>query len=132
MQSGKYTYSVGVFSKYAEALKHLNTVKKRGFPTAMITAYNNGKSVSTKQAREIEKQDNSIYRVTIAGYETLPADAITVIRSNTSRDIAKANVNGVMKYVIGPFTGKNQAEALATALMAQNITGVEIEKLENK
>ncbi len=69
---------------------------------------------------------------TIAGYETLPADAITVIRSNTSRDIAKANVNGVMKYVIGPFTGKNQAEALATALMAQNITGVEIEKLENK
>jgi hypothetical protein len=132
VQSGKYTYSVGVFSKYAEALKHLNTVKKRGFPTAMITAYNNGKSVSTKQAREIEKQDNSIYRVTIAGYETLPADAITVIRSNTSRDIAKANVNGVMKYVIGPFTGKNQAEALATALMAQNITGVEIEKLENK
>lgn len=132
VQSGKYTYSVGVFSTYAEALKHLNTVKKKGFPTAMITAYNNGKSVSTKQARVIEKQDNSIYRVTIAGYETLPADAITAIRANTSRDIAKANVNGVMKYVIGPFTNKNQAEALATALMAQNVTGVEIEKLENK
>ena len=132
VQSGKYTYSVGVFSTYAEALKHLNTVKKKGFPTAMITAYNNGKSVSTKQARVIEKQDNSIYRVTIAGYETLPADAINAIRANTSRDIAKANVNGVMKYVIGPFTSKNQAEALATALMAQNVTGVEIEKLENK
>ena len=132
VQSGKYTYSVGVFTTYAEALKNLNTVKKKGFPTAMITAYNNGKSVSTKQAREIEKQDNSIYRVTIAGYETLPADAITAIRANTSRDIAKANVNGVMKYVIGPFTNKNQAETLATALMAQNITGVEIEKLENK
>lgn len=131
VQSGKYTYSVGVFTTYAEAQKHMGTVKKK-FPTAMITAYNNGKSVSTKQAREIEKQDNSIYRVTIAGYETLPADAITAIKANTSRDIAKANINGVMKYVIGPFTSKNQAEKLATALMAQNITGVEIEKLENK
>lgn len=131
VQSGKYTYSVGAFTTYAEAQKHMGTVKKK-FPTAMITAYNNGKSVSTKQAREIEKQDNSIYRITIAGYETLPADAITAIRANTSRDIAKANVNGVMKYVIGPFTSKNQAEVLATALMAQNISGVEIEKLENK
>ncbi len=127
-----YTYSVGIFNKYAEAQKNLATVKKKGFPTAMITAYNNGKSISTKQARELEKQDNSIYRVTIGGYETLPSDAITVIRENTSRDIAKANVNGVMKYVIGPFTGKAQAEALATALMAKKITGVEIEKLENK
>ena len=127
-----YTYSVGIFNKYAEAQKALATVKKKGFPTAMITAYNNGKSISTKQARELEKQDNSIYRVTIGGYETLPADAISVIRTNTSRDIAKANVNGIMKYVIGPFTNKTQADALASALMAQNITGVEVEKLENK
>ena len=58
--------------------------------------------------------------------------SLTVIRANTSRDIAKANINGVMKYVIGPFTNKTQAETLATALMAQNVTGVEIEKLENK
>ena len=98
----------------------------------MITAYNNGKSVSTKQARTIEQQDNSIYRVTIGGYDTLPQDALTVIRANTNRDIAKANINGIMKFVIGPFTNKTQAEALATALMAQNITGVDIEKLENK
>ena len=132
VQSGKYTYSVGIFHTYAEALKYLNTVKKNGFPSAMITAYNNGKSVNTKQARTIEQQDNSIYRVTIGGYDTLPQDALTVIRANTNRDIAKANINGIMKFVIGPFTNKTQAEALATALMAQNITGVDIEKLENK
>ena len=132
VQSGKYTYSVGIFHTYAEALKHLYTVKKNGFPTALITAYNNGKSLSTKQARVLEQQDNSIYRVTIAGYDALPSDAIATIRANTSRDIAKANVNGIMKYVIGPFTNKTQAETLATALMAQNITGVEIEKIENK
>lgn len=132
LPSGKYTYSVGIFHTYAEAQKNLATVKKKGFPTALITAYNNGKSVSTKQARTLEQQDNSIYRVTIGGYDALPQDALTVIRANTSRDIAKANINGIMKYVIGPFTNKTQAEALATALMAQNITGVEIEKLENK
>ena len=132
LSSGKYTYSVGIFHTYAEAQKNLAKVKKNGFPTAMITAYNNGKSVSTKQARTIEQQDNSIYRVTIAGYDALPADAITVIRANTNRDIAKANINGIMKFVIGPFSNKSQAETLATALMAQNVTGVEIEKLENK
>ena len=132
LPSGKYTYSVGIFHTYAEAQKNLATVKKKGFPTALITAYNNGKSVSTKQARTMEQQDNSIYRVTIGGYDALPQDAITVIRANTSRDIAKANINGIMKYVIGPFTNKAQAETLATALMAQNVTGVEIEKLENK
>lgn len=132
LSSGKYTYSVGIFHTYAEAQKNLAKVKKNGFPTAMITAYNNGKSVSTKQARTIEQQDNSIYRVTIGGYDTLPQDALTVIRANTNRDIAKANINGIMKFVIGPFTNKTQAEALATALMAQNITGVDIEKLENK
>ena len=132
LPSGKYTYSVGIFHTYAEAQKNLATVKKKGFPTALITAYNNGKSVSTKQARTIEQQDNSIYRVTIAGYDALPSDAITVIRANTNRDIAKANINGIMKFVIGPFTNKSQAEVLATALMAQNVIGVEIEKLENK
>lgn len=131
VQSG-YTYSVGVFRTHAEAIKHLNTVRKRGFPTALITAYNNGSSVPMRKARELEKQDNSIYRVTISGYETLPGEAISIIKANTNRDIAKANVNGIMKYVIGPFTNKSQAEALSLALMSQNVTGVEIEKIESK
>lgn len=132
VSSGKYTYSVGVFHTYAEALKNLNTVRRKGFPTAMITAYNDGKSVGTKNARIIEKQDNSIYRVTIGGYDVLPAEALAAIRENTSRDIAKANINGVMKYVIGPFANKSQADALANALLARQVSGVEIEKLENK
>lgn len=132
VQSGKYTYSVGVFRTYAEALKNLNKVRKNGFPTALITAYNNGKSITVKNAKVLEKQDNSIYRVIIGGYETLPAEALAVIRESTSRDIAKANINGSMKYVIGPFASKSQAENLANALIAKQVSGVEIEKLENK
>ena len=130
--SGKYTYSAGVFHTYAEALKNLNTVKKKGFPSAMITAYNKGKSITTKAARVLEKQDNSIYRVTIGGYDSLPPEAVETIRNSTNKDIAKVAVDGVMKYVVGPFGNKNEAEALSNSLKARGVSGVEVQKLENK
>lgn len=130
LESGKYTYSAGLFFTYAEALKNLNTVRKRGFPTALITAYNNGKSLSTKNARVLEKQDNSIYRVTIAGYDALPAEVLAVIREKTNKDIAKSVINGVMKFVIGPFSLKMQAEELAGALTAKQINNVEVDKVD--
>ena len=130
--SGKYTYSAGVFHTYAEALKNLNTVRKKGFPSAMITAYNKGKSITTKAARVLEKQDNSIYRVTIAGYDSLPSEAVETIRSSTNKDIAKVAVDGVMKYVVGPFGNKNEAEALANSLKTRGVSSVEVQKLENK
>ncbi len=131
LASGKYTYSAGLFYSYAEALKSLNIVRKKGFPSAMITAYNNGKSLSTKNAKELEQKNNNIYRVTIGGYDVLPAEALAVIREKTTRDIAKAAINGVMKYVIGPFGSKAQADELAAALTAKQITAVEVEKLGN-
>lgn len=131
LSGGRYTYSAGLFYSYAEALKNLNTVRKKGFPTALITAYNNGKSISTKSARELEAKNASIYRVTIAGYDTLPAEALAVIRETTTRDIAKAAINGVMKFVIGPFDSKAQAEELASALTARQVTSVEVEKVGN-
>lgn len=131
LSGGRYTYSAGLFYSYAEALKNLNTVRKKGFPTALITAYNNGKSISTKSARELEAKNANIYRVTIAGYDTLPAEALAVIRETTTRDIAKAAINGVMKFVIGPFDSKAQAEELASALTASQVTSVEVEKVGN-
>lgn len=131
LSGGRYTYSAGLFYSYAEALKNLNTVRKKGFPTALITAYNNGKSISTKSARELEAKNANIYRVTIAGYDTLPAEALAVIRETTTRDIAKASINGVMKFVIGPFDSKAQAEELASALTARQVTSVEVEKVGN-
>ncbi len=130
--SGKYTYSAGVFHTYAEALKNLNTVRRKGFSSAMITAYNKGKSITTKAARALEKQDNSIYRVTIAGYDSLPPEAVETIRNTTTKDIAKVAIEGIMKYVIGPFGNKNEAEALANSLKGRQVSGVEVEKLENK
>lgn len=132
LPSGKYTYSAGLFHSYAEALKNLNTVKKKGFPTAIITAYNNGKSIPTKSARALEAKNNNIYRVTIGGYDVLPAEALAIIREATTKDIAKASINGTMKYVIGPFSTKAQADALANALIVKQISSVEVEKIGNQ
>ena len=98
----------------------------------MITAYNKGKSITTKAARVLEKQDNSIYRVTIGGYDSLPPEAVETIRNSTNKDIAKVAVDGVMKYVVGPFGNKNEAEALSNSLKARGVSGVEVQKLENK
>ncbi len=54
--SGKYFYSAGVFSSYSDAQKSLNTVKQKGFKTAIVTAYKRGKSIPIKEARVLEKK----------------------------------------------------------------------------
>lgn len=41
----QYTYSVGVFYTYADALAELNTVRSLGFPDAHIVAYRDGRQV---------------------------------------------------------------------------------------
>lgn len=56
--SGKYLHTVGIFKTYAEAAAALGKVKKNGFPQAFIIAYNNGKSLSVKQARILESNIN--------------------------------------------------------------------------
>ena len=52
--SGKYLYAAGLFKNYNDAQSALNKVKKAGFPSAYIIAYNNGKSTSVKNARAQE------------------------------------------------------------------------------
>lgn len=42
----RYTYSVGIFSSYSEALEHLNTVRRLGFREAHIVAWRDGRPVS--------------------------------------------------------------------------------------
>ena len=47
----RYTYSVGVFRTFDEALQQLNPVRALGFPGAEITAYLDGKPVAVSLAR---------------------------------------------------------------------------------
>ena len=50
----KYTYSVGLFSKYEDVLANLNKVKKAGFKNALIVAFNDGRLITLQNAKEIE------------------------------------------------------------------------------
>ena len=50
----RYTYSVGVFRSFNEALLQLNPVRALGFPDAEIVAYLDGKPVAVSLARRAE------------------------------------------------------------------------------
>ena len=50
----RYTYSVGVFRSYNEALLQLNPVRALGFPDAEIVAYLDGKPIAVSLARRSE------------------------------------------------------------------------------
>ena len=50
----RYTYSVGVFRTFNDALLQLNPVRALGFPDAEITAYLDGKPVAVAAARRAE------------------------------------------------------------------------------
>ena len=50
----RYTYSVGVFRSYNDALLQLNPVRVLGFPDAEIVAYLDGKPLAVSTARRLE------------------------------------------------------------------------------
>ena len=50
----RYTYSVGLFSTYNQALLELNTVRCLGFPEARIAAFRDGRAIPVRTAREEE------------------------------------------------------------------------------
>jgi len=50
----RYTYAVGQFRTFSEALGHLNEVRILGFPDARIVAYFDGKPVPVSDARRIQ------------------------------------------------------------------------------
>jgi hypothetical protein len=50
----RYTYAVGQFRTFSEALGHLNEVRILGFPDARIVAYFDGKPVPVSDARRVQ------------------------------------------------------------------------------
>lgn len=51
----RYTYSVGIFSTYREALSQLSLVRSLGFPEARIVAFRDGRSIPVREARMTEE-----------------------------------------------------------------------------
>lgn len=130
LNSGKYQYCVGLFNSYKEVLSHLNAVKKAGFRSAFIVAYNDGKSLSISKARQLESSSVSSakYRIVLEDFDSGIPDAIlALIRQNSSKDIAKSLVDGATLYIIAPFETKQEAETLYEILKGEGIDGVSIE-----
>ena len=131
--SGRYSYSVGAFPTYNDALSNLNKVRRLGFSSAIIRAYNDGEFMNTASARALEKKiaSNVLYQVVIDGYsDALPQEMLTVVRSNTNKDIAKVSDSGTTRFVIGPFGSKGEAETLVAALKVVSDQTITVETVK--
>ena len=60
-RSGKTLYAVGCWRTYEEAERALPSVKRAGFSSAFVIAFENGQSLPVKQAR---KKESSVTVVT--------------------------------------------------------------------
>lgn len=120
INSRKYIYNVGLFYSYHEALDQLNVVRRLGFSSAAIVAYNSGESISIQNARKLEKmiKENAKYRVVISQYDDrLPAEILSIIQSMSDKDIAKVVEQGKTYYIIAPFNSESDAKELTDALV---------------
>lgn len=120
--TGKYIYRVGVFRTYADVLANLNSVKKLGFKSAFIVAFNDGKELTVAKARAVEAEKKAhLYEVRIeTGSDDLdPAVASGIRQQASGKDIARVEKeDGTKRYVVGPFSDKETAENLAAFIRA--------------
>jgi len=126
-QSGnKFIYSVGVFRSYKDVLANLNKVKKLGFRTAEITAWNDGQGVSVANARKLEEL--RLYTVVIypENGQSLGEAVMTTIHEHSDKDLVKSVENGSVVFKAGPFENKEEAEELLNALKALGSVSVSL------
>jgi len=129
--SGKFNYTAGRFSSYAELSSALIRVKALNFPRVVAIAYHNGKSIGIKEARLLESRpvDEKSYQVKLEHYpDGLPQPVLDLIRKTTDRDIAMKVVEGKTFYFVGPFSKKQEADQLAT-LLSEIAAGVSTEAI---
>lgn len=132
-KSGKYVYTVGLFSTHSEALSCLNRVRKNGFPKAYIVAFNKGKEVSVKTARQMEKEaKNQVnWQLSIQGYpDGLPTGIVTAIKDSCSKDLAKTVEDGTICYLVGPFPNKSEAQRIQKLLSDLGVGQIELRTIK--
>ena len=131
--SGRWIYSAGQFYNYGEAVDALLKIKRIGFSSAIIAPFDNGKSITVKQARDLEQkiQQDLTYQIKIEGYPAgMPQPVLDIIRQNTDRDIAKKTVDGRELFIIGPFTNKPDAENIMKLLEGVGASGLSLEEIK--
>ncbi len=124
MNGSRYSYFVGLFRSYKEALSQLNNVKRLGFKTALIVALRDGKSISVSSARALESKIRILYKVRIypPDGQNLPDTAISDIQGLTDKDIIKLLENGFTIYEVGPLDDVKSADAIVEKLKSSGIS----------
>ena len=130
----RYTYYAGLFKSYKDVLSNLNKVKKIGFRSASIVAFMDGKEISVQQARVAEAKTVTDYFLKIYpdDGQNLPEIAITVVRQQSSKDVARVVEGGVVTYVVGPFDSEVEINPIISALKAAGITKVAVTSHDSK
>ncbi len=129
--NGNHFYTVGLFTRYADALDNLNTVKGVGFRSASIVAFRDGKSCSLTEAKANETADEFWQVIVNTGSDTLPSDVSAAIRGYCSKDISKRYSDGIVLYVVSSFNRKEEAEELAAVIRAVGIDSVSVSRIED-
>lgn len=129
--TGSYTYSVGLFKDYKSVLSKLNKVRSRGFRTAYITAYKDGKYISVSKARKLEKERSFVYMLNIyPGGDSLPDVTMLAISQQSNADIVKTIEDGKTVFMVGPFKDKNKVEALMASIKATGVNNVSVKPVK--
>ena len=127
--TGRYIYRVGVFRKYNDVLSNLNRVKRLGFRTAFITAFDDGVSLTVSKARAQERKEaeETLYQVVIDPFEgELPELTVPAIHQicGDNIDIARSVKDGKVTYIVAPLEDKDTAEKLVVAVRATGVADV--------
>lgn len=118
MNGSRYSYYVGLFRSYKEALSQVNNVKRLGFKSAVIVALRDGKSISVSSARSLEAKTRILYKVKIYATDgqNLSDAALDVIHELTDKDIVKLLENGSTIFEVGPLDDVTTADAIVAKL----------------
>ena len=128
---GRNVYSVGVFRTYADVLSHLNKVKSLGFKGAAIVAFEDGKMVSVKEARNLESSSGRLCKVRIwpEDGQNLPEAVLDAIHAATDKDIIRTMDGAAVVYEVGPFPDRASCARLAAALSEAGAANLSIAEM---
>jgi hypothetical protein len=129
----RWLYSAGQFYTEAEALAALSQVRRAGFPSAILSAYNGGKSITIAAARIIEKEVASkvTFQIVLENFpDGLPPQILNILRENTDKDIAKSIINNKEVYIVGPFSTQAEADKIVSLLTSSGIDGISIQEIK--
>lgn len=135
---GMYTYRVGRFGTYPEALAAVEQIRRRAFKDAYITAFIDGEVVSVVTARTEEARRNNqilLYEVRIIPESgELESEVVEgMVRLAMGKDIARVEAeDGTQVFIVGPFDNKDMAEELASYVRGKITGKVSCELLGNE